>query len=70
MAALLETEVLEYWADRVGGGRAGGCTGGRASPVFHKTSSEYCLAAGSVEYWVLSWKRRLLSGCSLGDAGS
>ena len=28
MASLLETEVLEYWVDRAGGGRAGGRAGG------------------------------------------
>ena len=50
MGAVLETEAFEYWVDRAGGGRAGG---GRAG------------AAGSVEYWVLFWRRGLWStGCS------
>ena len=90
MAALLETEALEYWVDRAGGragggcgalrrllssgcslgnegssglggsgGRSGGRSGGqravgRADRVFNKTSSACSLAAGSVEYLMLS----------------
>ena len=61
MGVVLETEALEYWVDRAGGGRAGG---GRAGLVFDKPLAN-ALAAGSVEYWVLSWRRGLWStGCS------
>ena len=47
--------------DRAGGGRAG--------RVFNKRLAN-ALAAGSVEYWVLSWRRSLWStGFSLGREG-
>ena len=89
MAALLETQALEYWVDRAGGRAGGGCGAqrrllssgcsfgnegssglggsggrsggrrvvGRADRVFNETSSGCSLAAGSVEYLMLSWKR-------------
>ena len=50
-------------------GRAVGLTaGGRAGGSgFQLASSEWPLAAGSVEYWVPSWRRSLcITGCSLG----